>query len=443
MAGDMLAIAWQLIIFHFYTAFHSKDLMTASAFRLLGGGQAVVGALIMALIADSVSDEQRATAFFYVIATATVGELAGSPIASLLMSNASNWTALLVGYAIMWVCTPLIWLAPERKRQSEGDLSIPGVHQFNLPNHNNDDGSMTNQASVHANEATLTTRFREKLISTAAELRSLWHLLFDNKNLLYGLLAFLVSRISPQLVYVMPQYVSKRYGWSIAKANLLTPFRDIVDLVVLCLVLPLLTAFLLGPPRSFSPPRTDALITRTSVIFLALGCLIFGLAATPSPMLLGLFVYTLGFGYRPALQSFMTASVPRGSVATLYVAVSVVDTVGSLVAAPLLAVTLARGIRGGNGGGDSPGGKIPVGGNPIPPPRGGGAGNGEGGKGPSSRWIGLPYLVAAAAYVLMGLFTMGMDVREAEACAERNRGEEQGEDEPEGMDDTDTSTAED
>lgn len=157
-------------------------------------------------------------------------------------------------------------------------------------------------------------------------------------------------------------------------------------------------------------------------------------------MLLGLLIYTLGFGYRAALQSFMTASVPRGSVATLYVAVSVVDTVGSLVAAPLMAVTLARGIRRGSGGGATPGGKIPVGGNPSPPPGGGGAGVG-GGKGPTSRWIGLPYLVAAVVYVLMGLSTMGMNVRDAEACAERNRGDVGG---AEGeVDDSDTSTDED
>lgn len=59
MIGEMLAIAWQLIIFQFYNTFHSKDLMTASAFRLIGGGAAIIGALVMALIADSVSDERR------------------------------------------------------------------------------------------------------------------------------------------------------------------------------------------------------------------------------------------------------------------------------------------------------------------------------------------------------------------------------------------------
>lgn len=161
----------------------------------------------------------RATAFFYAMATVTVAELAGSPIASLLMSNASNWTALLVGYVIMCVSTPVIWFAPERKRLSEDDLSVPGVHQFNSPNDNGYDGTMPNHALVQANEATFSTRYREKLISAAIELRSLGHLLFQNKNVLYGLLAFLTSRITPQLVYIMPQYVSKRYGWSIAEVG--------------------------------------------------------------------------------------------------------------------------------------------------------------------------------------------------------------------------------
>lgn len=192
-----------------------------------------------------------------------------------------------------------------------------------------------------------------------------------------------------------------------------------IELSVLGLLLPTLTSRLHAAPHNFSPPRTDTLVARFSVIFLAVGSLICGLAFSPLLMAFGLLCFTVGYGYRAALQSFMSASVQSRSLATLYVLISVADIVGNLLAAPLLASTLARGIRGGEkraiGGPGGPGGEIPG----APP---GDPGDEEGDPAKVvSKWIGLPYLVAAALFLVTGLCTMGLSVEKAEACLEGNK----------------------
>lgn len=117
-------------------------------------------------------------------------------------------------------------------------------------------------------------------------------------------------------------------------------------------------------------------------------------------------------------------------MARLYVAVSVIDTVGNLVAAPLLAVTLARGIRAGGergiGGLDDAGGGVLGKTTMTPLSVGEPDDDGTGERGPVSRWIGLPYLVAAVAFLVTWFCTMTLSVKEAEGFLEVNRREEEG-----------------
>lgn len=59
LIGEMLAVAWQLIVFSNYHVFGSKALMSAAAFRLIGGGSPIIAALVMALFANSIPPERR------------------------------------------------------------------------------------------------------------------------------------------------------------------------------------------------------------------------------------------------------------------------------------------------------------------------------------------------------------------------------------------------
>jgi MFS-type transporter involved in bile tolerance (Atg22 family) len=63
---------------------------------------------------------------------------------------------------------------------------------------------------------------------------------------------------------------------------------------------------------------------------------------------IGVFIYTCGSGYIPALRSFLTSLVPRDETALLFTMISVFESVGALVGSPLLALAFSTGIsRGG------------------------------------------------------------------------------------------------
>ena len=173
-------------------------------------------------------------------------------------------------------------------------------------------------------------------------------------------------------------------------------------------------------------------VTNYSVLVLAFGAFLCGVAVHPVLMFfgksifqsgcfiyliicIGVFFFTLGTGFRASLQSFVSASVPKASLATLFVAMGVVDTLGTLIAAPTLAFSLAKGIGIGRGigGPGSPGGGT---GSPPRLPD-------EGDDEPEdvSKWIGLPYLIASAAFLFMGVCTLSLSVEKAEAHGAANR----------------------
>lgn len=61
--------------------------------------------------------------------------------------------------------------------------------------------------------------------------------------------------------------------------------------------------------------------------------------------MLGMGVTALGSGSFALIRSFLTPLVPGRNVAALYSVISIVDTLGSMLGAPLLAVLFNRGLK--------------------------------------------------------------------------------------------------
>jgi MFS-type transporter involved in bile tolerance (Atg22 family) len=130
------------------------------------------------------------------------------------------------------------------------------------------------------------------------------------------------------------------------------------------------------------------------VIFLAVGTLAMGAAATPSVFIIGLLIHppvsevinrfiglcitVFGGGYVFSMRSYLTSLVAKDEVAFLYSLIAVFEGVGTLLSTPLLAKTLAKGIQLGG------------------------------------RWIGLPFFVVSILYSLSGLITWRLPVTKLE-----------------------------
>ena len=136
-----------------------------------------------------------------------VSELAGTPIASLLMTVTNIWVPSLLGYGICWLAVPMVWLVPENRTPKMETAGVPSE----IEEHTQDGEPESSSWSF-----TLRRQWR----SAVSECNKIWLLIFHNTNVVLGLIAFLTSRLSPQLVSFLPQYVSKRYNWSLAQVRL-------------------------------------------------------------------------------------------------------------------------------------------------------------------------------------------------------------------------------
>ncbi|KAJ5272464.1 Major facilitator superfamily domain general substrate transporter [Penicillium angulare] len=150
--------------------------------------------------------------------------------------------------------------------------------------------------------------------------------------------------VTPDLVATsqfMAQYISKRFGWSLAKAGYLITLRGAINLIVLLLLLPLLSKILL---RYRSPAAKDLILASVSIIFIAAGALLMA-APQIGTLIVGLAVHSLGSGLSPILRSLATSYVAKEDMTKLNTILGMVEMSGTLFAGPVLAWSFDAGMK--------------------------------------------------------------------------------------------------
>lgn len=115
-----------------------------------------------------------------------------------------------------------------------------------------------------------------------------------------------------------------------------------MNLALLLVVLPLLHKFFVR--RNASPQGKDLLISRLSVALFTVGSLIISLAPVVGIVALGIIIFSLGSGFSPAARSLATTFVHLDQAGLLYTALAIAQTIGGLVAGPLLALSFKWGL---------------------------------------------------------------------------------------------------
>jgi hypothetical protein len=185
--------------------------------------------------------------------------------------------------------------------------------------------------------------------------------------------AFLLASIGRQALQLIIQYASKRFSWSIARASSLITFKGIINLVVLLVLLPRISLLL---SKCMSAATKDLLIVQVSISILALGTTFMALAAHPALFIAGVCGLALGWGFYSALRSLAMAQAAQAHIGVVNTAIGFAQSIGIMVAGPVLAAAFRRGI-------DLDG-----------------------------VWLGLPYMVAAVLFVGAGILVMfGVRIR--------------------------------
>lgn len=115
-----------------------------------------------------------------------------------------------------------------------------------------------------------------------------------------------------------------------------------MNLALLLLGLPALHKLLAN--NDPSSQGRDLLISQLSVAVSATGSLVISLAPAVPLVALGIVVFALGSGFAPAARSLATTFVHQDEAGLLYTALAIAQTVGGLIAGPLLAISFRWGL---------------------------------------------------------------------------------------------------
>ncbi|KAK1969086.1 putative MFS transporter [Colletotrichum sublineola] len=318
LVGQVLGSCW--VLFICWAELPLRLVWLSSAFLVIGGGSTVTGAISMMIITDASPEKYRSNIFFYAQAALIVAELVGPAIGSVLMTN-SLWHPLLLGLACTVITAILAGTIPETLHRGEG-------------------GTIESDSEDLSDELSLQRTLQRLLEHVHKTLK----FIASHRSVLLLVLTFLVVDFSRQSLSVLLQYLSTRYTIPIAKANLLLSVRAFAQLVTFIAILPLLDLFV-SKKLGLSPRVKDFLLSQISIVFIMVcfGILVF--APSLPIVVVGLAFYTLGNGFSSFARSLLSSLVEKDMVGTLFTTLSMMDTLGSLLAGPIIAKTFSWSMR--------------------------------------------------------------------------------------------------
>ena len=241
---------------------------------------------------------------------ATVGALVGPILSGILMEAFHPWFPIYVVAALSPFVLAAMCLLPETLQRKA--------------------------SSSHTPSQTLSEWVSAQVAQSAAQTRAATSLL-RTPSVAIILATFLVHNpLNTAHSMTLVQYVSSQFGWDIAQTSFLLSPVGILHVAVLA-TLPRASAALASRFR-LSPYRKDAVLARVSYFILAIACLIEGLSLSISPFIFGLFVGTFGTAASPLSRALVTHYVEAKFTSRLMALISIVETMGTFLGGPVIAV---------------------------------------------------------------------------------------------------------
>jgi hypothetical protein len=296
----------------------------------------------------------------------------------------SPWISLILGTIILALGSSMVVFIPETlhlRLSASGTLVDAPLAERDLsPSRKTD-----NSGSYFATVKSQFVDGLNKISSSTTVLHSLPIILL--------LLTFISQPFEAVSKNLSLRYISKRFQWKLRVASFLLSLRASINLTLVLAIFPLLSNILMQR-FGFSSKGKDLFLARFSIIVLVLGALLIASSGTIGLTIFGLVVQTLGTGYSSFARSLITTLVDQQQVGRLFAAISVVETLGSLVAGPSLNALYSVGLK----------------------------------KGGS--WIGLPfYCLALICFMAgVGVWSFGILTRKQRQRQEMSFGEEYGDD---------------
>jgi MFS family permease len=340
--GIMFAVMWYSDIFPL------RAVWASCLAWLLGGGPVVAFAIIWTMMSDVTAEDERAAMFFRFGVVSMGADFASSAVSSWMMTW-DPWLPLMIGWGIVLAGVLCAVTLPETMhvssaRRTERSASVELTH---LASENGDQKGAPQKEerqihpddsdvdSVEGDRLPFTLRsaakrpFLRRMYSRSRQYFTPYSFILRNKQIVLLLTAFLVYRLSRGSSWFLVQYISTRYKWTLAEANLLISFKPALTIPLFLFILPALSRHLL---RSMHTSKKDLQLARVSIICLCLGTLGIGLSPSIAALVPSLLVQTAGSGFLYLIRSLITTMVKQEETARLFTIIEVLQAVGNVIA---------------------------------------------------------------------------------------------------------------
>ena len=297
----------------------------------------VATALIFVTLSDVTPTSAMASTFFRLGAANMLCFTVGPPIAAAIMKK-DPWIALTLGLCLQALAIPISLLMPETlgakrpgeekaapESSSSSSSSTPSDSHFQKGSYLKKSKSIF--SAIKANSAFITKDWRIVFLASTYPIRM-------TMGALDGTLL---------------QYVPQRYHWTMADATNLQAVQSGVAMVVLLLLLPAFSSYLLNKV-GYTPTKKDILLTRLGFIAYAAGLVITGFAPSIFVFVIGIMVATLASGCGSAIRALLTSWVLPNEVARLYPALGIIETIGSMAGGPAISALYNAGLKASSSG---------------------------------------------------------------------------------------------
>ena len=176
-----------------------------------------------------------------------------------------------------------------------------------------------------------------------AKLKKMTSFLTDDWRIPVLITPFLVHMLLSISSQLLLQYLCKRYALTLSEATLVATIRNGVTVLLLFIILPYVSTFVLKHYH-LSGQRKDLYLARGSQVLVTVGWTLVGLSPNIPAVIVSLSIASLGQGAALLLRSFLTSLLPTNHIAQVYTAISIIDTLGVMGGAPLLAELFKRGL---------------------------------------------------------------------------------------------------
>lgn len=347
-----------IVVLRFSNIFPLRAVWVSSLGWLIGGGPVVAFAIIWTMMADVTTELERAELFFQFGIVSMASEFISGAFSSYLMSM-NPWVPFLIGFGIIHVGLMFILLLPETMHAIPPSRPEPSTVEMSELSDTEPKPHFRTEAQYHDESDAEMSGHRDHLTwsNPSQQHPSFWTkcrakyqyymkpygFILNRKPVILLLTSFLVYRLSRGSSWFLSQYISTRYHWSLAQANMLVSSRPTVSVPVFLWVLPYLKRRVLSPRKTAT--EKDLWLARASILFLTVGTLGIGLSPSIATLVPAMIIQTSGSGFMFLARSIVTTLVERDETARLYTVVEILQSVGNIVASLSITGVFQLGLR--------------------------------------------------------------------------------------------------